>query len=338
MAAHNSAPFIAQAIESVLGQTFSDFELIIADDGSTDRTRDVANSYRDARIRLTASDQNMGPAAARNRAIRIARGRYIAIQDSDDVSLSERLQTQVDYMDRHAEVVVVGAEMIETDKQGNHCGRWLQPCGDVNIKWELLFRLPFNHPTLLMRGAALSRAGLYPEDPELRYVEDYDLLVRVASQGVCANLAFALYKYRRYQGAVCRKHATQQRQQGERVSRHAISTILGSAHWEPEFWPVVQKFLYSHASEADHIDVLEVALAIDLLERLHLQFSQAYKFHQNEINQHRRRVFTAWAKHCLGLALRKNSMSLVGRVSLAASAMRLLSKGCTVPARYRCGA
>ena len=108
MPAYNVEKYVEEAVHSILAQTFCDFEFIIVDDGSTDRTHDILRSFSDPRIRLIFNEKNEGNYPARNRGCRLARGKYIAVMDADDVAMPERLEKQVKYMEEHPDVLACG--------------------------------------------------------------------------------------------------------------------------------------------------------------------------------------------------------------------------------------
>ena len=108
MPAYNAEKYIGEAIDSILNQTFTDFEFIIIDDGSSDRTADIVKSYSDPRIRLLANERNSGIVASLNRGIQKATGKYIARMDADDYSRLDRIKKQVDFLDNHPEVIALG--------------------------------------------------------------------------------------------------------------------------------------------------------------------------------------------------------------------------------------
>ena len=112
MPAYNAENYIREAIDSILAQTFRDFEFLIIDDGSTDHTVEIIRSYSDSRIRLYQNERNMGVAATLNRGLDLARGEYIARMDADDISLPERFAKQAAYMDAHPDVAVCGSNII----------------------------------------------------------------------------------------------------------------------------------------------------------------------------------------------------------------------------------
>jgi glycosyltransferase involved in cell wall biosynthesis len=325
---YNGRPFLAEAIQSILDQSFRDFELIIVDDGSTDDSQKIVAGFSDARMRLLINKQNLGLARSLNNGIAVANGEYIARQDADDVSLPDRLQTQIEYLRSHAEVVIVGSSVKTINKCGKEDGVWPALKSDIAIKWRLLFGTAFIHSSVVMRRSALDRVGLYSVEPQFCYVEDYELWSRICASGRCANISFPLVKYRVNSDSICNRYAVQQRLQIEKVSRRAMEWILGSSTWSPDFWPVIQKFLFTKASEPVNFETSEISLAISALEDLYGAFSRTYEFPHCEQHRDRKQNLLLWGKHCLALAYKQNGeRSLRCRAALVASGAALLSKG-----------
>lgn len=204
----NRQRYVAQAIQSVLDQTFGDFELIVIDDGSTDRSRTIVRQLAvgDERIRLI-EQANAGCYAARNRGLAEARGRYMAVLDSDDIALPRRFERQVAYLDAHAECAAVGSWLTFTD-----------PFGVPNQTVELPSdhdaidqRHMAGHPGALVHGAAMCRMshmrdiGGYRQTP---CAADYDLFLRLAEVGTLANLSEVLTHVRTHIGSIstARRH------------------------------------------------------------------------------------------------------------------------------------
>jgi hypothetical protein len=195
MAVCNVERFLAESIESVLRQTFADFEFIIVDFGSTDKSKAIAASYaaKDRRIKFYEIT-NRGLAEARNAACSHAQGRYIAVMDADDVSLPERLEWEVDFLERKPEVGLVGGATDWIDSAGRSLGLHEFPTEDREIKLALESRFPFCHPTILMRNVVFKEVGGYRKP--FVFAHDYDLGVRIAERFRCANLKQVVLKYR----------------------------------------------------------------------------------------------------------------------------------------------
>jgi glycosyltransferase involved in cell wall biosynthesis len=141
MPTYNGERFLRPAIESILNQTFRDFELILIDDGSNDSTprilADLKDKDKDNRLIVLTNQRNLGIAGATNRGLAAARGEYVALQDHDDISLPHRFQTQVDFLDSHPTVALVGSAATLIDENGVNHGDFPQPCEEIDLKWEL---------------------------------------------------------------------------------------------------------------------------------------------------------------------------------------------------------
>lgn len=196
MPVFNARPFVAAAVESILAQTFGDFEFIIIDDGSTDGSLAVLQSYahQDSRIRLITRP-NRGIAATRNEGLAAARAPLIALLDADDVALPERLARQLAFMDHHPDVVAVGAQALLVDAVGDPIACW----GGTRFSHEEIDRellrggWPIINSTHMMRTAVAQAVGGYRDFPTS---EDHDLYLRLAEVGRLANLPETLAHYR----------------------------------------------------------------------------------------------------------------------------------------------
>jgi len=193
--AHNDAPFLGAAIDSVLAQTLTDFELIVIDDASSDRSREIVKACRDPRVRLIVNDTNRGAAAARNRGLAAAAGEYVALLDGNDLSFPRRLAEQVAHLDAHPAVAVVGSQGTMIDVAGRTIGFYSRPTTELGIRWSGIFQSP-----LIQSSAMLRRALIWDElggyDERLRFGEDFDLWLRVAKRYAIHNLPEPLVAYR----------------------------------------------------------------------------------------------------------------------------------------------
>lgn len=186
MAVFNGAPWVGAAVESVLGQTLDDLELIVIDDGSTDATPDVLASFRDPRLRIERGGRE-GLTRALNRALELSRAALIARLDADDVALPERLARQRRYLDAHPEVGLLGTGAREIDLAGREVAVLRPPVDDAAIRRALIRANPFVHSSAVMRRSVLDRAGRY--DPSFPVAQDYDLWMRLSRVTRLANLA-----------------------------------------------------------------------------------------------------------------------------------------------------
>jgi glycosyltransferase involved in cell wall biosynthesis len=164
MAAYNAAEYVAESIESVLAQTYTNFELLVVDDASVDATADIVRSIADPRVRLLSLPTNSGAAAARNLALRSARAELIAILDADDIAYPKRLERQVAYMNDHPGCALLGSAFDRIDASGALRDTVHSPCDPVLIRWHLLKKNVIAHSSVIFRRSAALAVGGYRED------------------------------------------------------------------------------------------------------------------------------------------------------------------------------
>lgn len=216
---YNCADTLCEALDSLYAQTFKDFEIILCDDGSSDGTYDVARKYRDDHdnVVLLRNDKNLGLNKTLNRCLAVAQGEYIARMDGDDISLPERFEKEVRFLDEHPEYAVVSCAMIHFDENGVYHKGNLQE-GEPDKKGFNYGSL-FNHAPSMMRKDALLAVNGYEENDWLIRIEDYDLWVRLYAAGFRGyNLSEHLYAFRDDREAAHR-----------RTARARINGIY--AHW-----------------------------------------------------------------------------------------------------------
>lgn len=216
MPVYNAGPFVGQALKSILGQTFGNFELIIVDDGSSDRSGEIIRSFDDERIVRIENGRNLGLTVSLNAALKKSRGEFIARQDADDLSLPERLAKQIAYLDSHPTVGLVGCAFSVINEAG-------RPLTDIRTVVEpgeisalLLQRNPIAHGTAVFRRACLEQTGFYRQ--EFRYAQDYDLWLRIAEVAEIANVPDQLYQWRITRGSITLRKKRLQ----DRFSRLAV--------------------------------------------------------------------------------------------------------------------
>lgn len=195
LATYNDEPFLAAAVDSVLAQTFSDFELLVVIDASTDRSRDIVESYRDPRVRLLVNETNLGLAASLNRGLAIIASEYVARLDGNDLCFPERLACQVAYLDGHPEVAVVGSQATLIDVAGRRVGAMRRPVTELGVRWHRIFDSPLIHSSVMFRRAIVwDTFGGY--NGCFRFGEDFELWNRLGSEHVIRNLGEVLVAYR----------------------------------------------------------------------------------------------------------------------------------------------
>ena len=203
LSVRNGGADLPVALDTILKQSFSDFELIAINNGSTDGTRAFLDGIADPRVRVF-HQEDKGLAAALNRGISLARGRYIARQDHDDLADPSRIAKQVAFLDANPDYGLVGtrAEIWVGDKPS---GRFHDhPTEDEILRFDLLFNNPFLHSSVMMRKSVLERVGVYSTDPARQPPEDYELWSRIARHYRVANLPERLTAYREITSSMSR--------------------------------------------------------------------------------------------------------------------------------------
>ena len=193
MPVYNTAPYLREAMDSMLSQTFSDFELIVLNDCSPDNAEEILDTYDDPRIVRYKGEKNVGLSNVLNTGIDISHGKYIARMDSDDISLPNRFQVQVDYLERHPEIDLVSAAM---QLFGGRDEVWIREQDPEKVKINALFHSPVLHASSVWRKDAFEKHGLRFRQ-EMVPAEDYDLWTRAMLKGLkLVNLPDVLYQYR----------------------------------------------------------------------------------------------------------------------------------------------
>jgi hypothetical protein len=209
MPVHNGGPYLEPAVDSILGQSFPDFEFVIIDDGSTDATPEILRRYEAADHRVRVQHQEKaGLVASLNRGCALARAGYIARMDADDIAFPDRLARQVDFLDRHPDVAVLGSAVMRIDASGGEIKRNLCPTSHAEIVAALREYTCFTHPSVMLRSAALTAVGGYR--PAYGPAEDYDLWLRLSEHYELANLPDPLLYYRVYPGQLSVRQLDQQ--------------------------------------------------------------------------------------------------------------------------------
>lgn len=193
MPAYNAEKYIGEAMDSILAQTFEDFEFIILNDCSRDRTEEIILSYTDPRIVYLKNEENMGVAATLNKGLEVAKGEYIARMDADDISLPERFEKQVAFLEDNPRVAVLSSLVLVFDEKGNT--RQSGYCvSSEQMKIDLIFASALSHPSVMMRREVIVALGGY--DRRFEGLEDYELWCRVSAEHQLAVYPQVLLRYR----------------------------------------------------------------------------------------------------------------------------------------------
>ena len=207
MSVYNGGQYLKASIESIIHQTYADFEFIIINDGSTDASLKIIEGYGggDARIRIISNGENIGLTKSLNKALKVASGEYIARQDADDISLPSRLELQLNYLESHLQVALLGTGIYVVDADGRKIEkRIMQP----NPRVSLQKGNRIAHGSVMFRKAVIDGVGSYNE--ALKYAQDYELWLRMAKRHEVRNLPTPLYKLRMHGGSILSKKAEEQ--------------------------------------------------------------------------------------------------------------------------------
>lgn len=224
MSVFNGELYVEQCIESVISQTFEDFEFLILDDASTDRTNEIIKKNKDKRIKLIKNEKNLGLTKSLNLLIEMARGEYVARLDADDICMNERFQKQKTFLDQNKSIGMVASncDIINenSDLLYNHCPQ----SNDTAFKWSFLFRNPIRHSTAMMRKEVLNKIGKYNESFE--FSQDYELWNRIKNHSAIAVIPETLARIRVHEKSISNSMIEKQCYFADIVSKEQIEYHL----------------------------------------------------------------------------------------------------------------
>jgi glycosyltransferase involved in cell wall biosynthesis len=192
MPVYNAGKYVHEAIQSILVQTYSTFEFIIINDGSTDETESIILSFTDPRIKYICNKSNLGIVATLNLGLELANGKYIARMDADDIAHEERLSTQIEFLEANEHYGLCGSWY---ENFGSESGDVKMPVSYDSVRLQLLFHTAFAHPSVIFRARLVKEAKLAYSQTHI-YAEDYHLWIEMITQMKGTNLPLFLLKYR----------------------------------------------------------------------------------------------------------------------------------------------
>jgi len=201
---YNRAEYIAEAIESILIQSFSDWELIIIDDNSSDNTKSIIDEYiaKDKRVKSFKNDHNLGISKSRNIALKQSQGKYIAVLDSDDFWCDkDKLKKQYEYLEKNTDYVLAGGSFTKIDKSGKEILKIVNFSTNKDIRNRFLFKNPIAHSTVMYKRDLAILLGGYNESLDVG--EDYDLWLKMGQKGKLFNFTDNFVKYRVHDDNIC---------------------------------------------------------------------------------------------------------------------------------------
>ena len=285
MPAYNAEKYIAAAIDSILSQTFGDFEFIIINDCSTDRTEEIVLSYEDPRIVYLKNDENLGVAKTLNKGLAAAKGKYIARMDADDISMPERLAKQVAFLEMNPNIAVMGTNVEIFNETGTICTGW-SATEPEQMKVDLLYACGLAHPSVMIRTDAIRDLGGY--DPEFNGLEDYELWCRVTEKHQITTLPDILLRYRIHGSQVTQNPSARYLELLRKLKTRQIRQLGVEAEIPEAFFCYCRGEKLNTAEEIKALDAFFAVLAAANTEK---QF-----YHDGKLRASFRAVITAAAE------------------------------------------
>jgi glycosyltransferase involved in cell wall biosynthesis len=226
MSVFDAEPYLRNSIESILCQSFGDFEfLIISEHETSEESIRIVKSFSDKRIRHIHNVIRLGFAQSLNKALRQARGQYVALMDADDISKRQRLEREVQFLDAHPDVGIVGTWSEVIDESGRTLSKECGPIDPALIKWRLLYSNVITHSSTMVRRTIHEALGYY--DTKIPYAEDYEFWTRAALITELANIPEVLFCHRIHRGSAGHMHVQSVFETAVLISRNTIATRLG---------------------------------------------------------------------------------------------------------------
>lgn len=261
MPAYNAEKYIREAVDSILNQTFTDFEFIIINDGSTDRTKEIILEYDDPRIVLLENEKNSGIVVTLNKGIQFARGEYIARMDSDDISLRNRIERQVSFLDSHVHIGVVGSALQVFGEGIDTKDRFFSD-SKGKLKAELLFNSCLAHPTVMFRRSLIQNINAC-YDIQYAGIEDFALWWKLAQVTDIGCINEVLLRYRSHEKQITKEKSDARLERSFRFLEHRLQTLQIMLNEEEK----KALIMYSY-SNWDYFNSATLLLFVDTLARI----------------------------------------------------------------------
>jgi len=290
MSVYNGADYLRESVDSILNQTFADFEFIIIDDASTDNTPAILDSYPDQRIVRLHNPHNLGLTHSLNRGLAIAQGRYIARHDADDIAHVERLAKQVHFMDAQPDLGLACGHITRINAAGQPTFKKestnLPRLSPLALRWELLWTNPIMHSTVMLRKSVLDEHQLQ-YNPNYNGAEDYELWTRLAHLTDLARMPEMLSYYRILSSGVSGSNAIRQKTLTYQIMVREVRAWL-----EHEFSDAALKTIFETRHFPENEKHRDFRAAVDLLMQTYHQFQ--HMAHDQETDQQLRQSAGGW--------------------------------------------
>lgn len=295
MPVYNGEKYLREAIDSVLAQTYHDFELLLINDGSTDKSKEIILSYNDPRIRYIENEKNLRLIATLNRGITLSQGDLIVRMDADDVCMPNRFEEQVAFLNKHDDIDLCGSWAIRIDGEGKTTGRIKNIDSPELLKCATYFTCPFVHPSMMIRARVLKANYYNPDFPD---VEDTELWHRLGLQGCkMANIPHYLLKYRWHGENISAKKEDYVIATKKRIFRPSMESFLDRPLSEDEMGLHLFSFLLHHFGERQHQHAIgDISREKTYLEVLYRKNLDKKTFKHNDWAGF---LFSRWVVCCL---------------------------------------
>jgi glycosyltransferase involved in cell wall biosynthesis len=311
MSVYNGEKFLRESIESILDQTFKDFEFLIIDDASTDSSKEIILSYSNPRIRLVENATNLGLTKSLNIGLKLAQGEFVARMDSDDVSLPERLEKQIAFLDKHPDFALAGSSSETIDENGNVIRLNQESFSPEEIFYRLHFGNVFPHASVMFRKGAVGSIGGY--DETFLQAQDFDLWNRLSKKFPIGKLDDILIRWRDSKRNISHQKQSSQTNFADMVFHRHMQTLFPG-----------EKIDFREIQCFHDINILgwsktKITLRkIRLLQKIHKQIIMdvpGYIHHRKLKKVFSQRLIIYLKKNLLEVKLIKNTKKLLGRIT-----------------------
>ena len=240
---YNSALYLRDSIESILNQTYTNFELLILNDGSTDQSEEIILSFNDERLNYMKNDSNLQLIKTLNKGFKLAKGKYIARMDADDISMPDRIAKQVAFLELHPKIGIVGTSF---EKIGDDVGIVHYPVNHDELRLSSVYFNPFLHPSVVLRSSVLHKFDLSFREAYI-HAEEYKLWTELLLVAEGANISLPLVKYRVHANQISQVYASQQLETSKLIAREYL--IAAGFQFNPSDWELIlsmHELTYTH--------------------------------------------------------------------------------------------
>ncbi|ODS41485.1 MAG: hypothetical protein A7315_06020 [Candidatus Altiarchaeales archaeon WOR_SM1_79] len=224
MSVYNGEKYLREAVDSILNQTFKDFEFLIINDGSTDRTAEILKSYHDLRINIITNEKNIGLTKSLNKGLKVARGEYIARMDADDISIPKRLEAEYAFLKSHPRVGVVSSDVHFIDKKSRKIGTWKSCHTPEDLYYTLNFINCVAHSTIMFRKDVIREIGNY--DETIIRAQDYDLWCRLSKVTKIYKIQEVLVLFRKTKDNISHTFKNEQEKTANIIVKRNLENLL----------------------------------------------------------------------------------------------------------------